>query len=212
MFASFHHNKASQAARRITIFVLVLCLPMVGCAQSKQPTQDASTMELRTLDLSNQAAAQGEKESAKPSIAAGAMASISALVEKRSELVLSALSLLGVNYKFGGNSPDTGLDCSGLVRLVFNQTMGLVLPRRSEEMSKAAAAVETKELQPGDLVFFNTLKRAFSHVGIYIGNGQFVHAPSSGGLVRVERMDSSYWQTRFNGARRVNTGVQQERQ
>lgn len=119
------------------------------------------------------------------------------------ELVLRALTLLGVNYKFGGNSPDVGLDCSGLVRHVFSEAIGVVLPRRSEEISRNGAPVDQTELKPGDLVFFNTLRRAFSHVGIYIGNGQFVHAPSSGGSVRVESMAGSYWTQRFDGARRL---------
>lgn len=120
-----------------------------------------------------------------------------------SELVLRAFGLLGINYKFGGNSPDTGFDCSGLVRYVFQQAFGLNLPRRSEEISKAGQSIATDQLKPGDLVFFNTLKKAFSHVGIYVGNNQFVHAPASGGAVRVESIDKSYWQTRFDGARRL---------
>ncbi|MFM1991507.1 MAG: hypothetical protein RJA99_4464 [Pseudomonadota bacterium] len=119
------------------------------------------------------------------------------------EVVFRALSLLGVNYRFGGNTVDGGLDCSGLVRLVFHDTLGLPLPRRSEEISRVGGAVSSNELQPGDLVFFNTLRRAFSHVGIYIGNNQFVHAPSSGGTIRVESLGSDYWVRRFDGARRL---------
>lgn len=119
------------------------------------------------------------------------------------ELVIRSLSLLGVNYKFGGNSPETGLDCSGLVRHVFREAIGLVLPRRSEEISREGEKVALDQLRPGDLVFFNTLRRTFSHVGIYIGNNQFVHAPSRGGQVRVEKFDSRYWIARFNGARRL---------
>jgi cell wall-associated NlpC family hydrolase len=122
------------------------------------------------------------------------------------ELVLRALSLLGVNYRLGGNSPDTGLDCSGLVRHVFREAVGLVLPRRAEEMSRAGQQIDVSQLKPGDLVFFNTLRRTFSHVGIYIGNSQFVHAPSSGGAVRVESLSQGYWVNRFNGARRLLTG------
>lgn len=123
--------------------------------------------------------------------------------DRRAEVVMRALSLLGVNYKFGGSTPETGLDCSGLVRLVFRDTLGTLLPRRSEEISRSAHAIEPRELKPGDLVFFDTLRRAFSHVGIYIGNNQFVHAPSSGGQVRVEHLGGAYWQARFNGARRL---------
>jgi cell wall-associated NlpC family hydrolase len=121
----------------------------------------------------------------------------------RSELVLRAMTLLGVGYKFGGNSPELGLDCSGFVRLVVKDALGKVLPRRSVEISEASTEIKSQELKPGDLVFFNTLKRAFSHVGIYIGNNQFIHAPSSGGVVRIETLDKQYWNDRFNGARRI---------
>jgi cell wall-associated NlpC family hydrolase len=123
-----------------------------------------------------------------------------------SELVLRAMTLLGINYKFGGNTPETGFDCSGLVRYVFKEAFGLNLPRRAEEISQKGQRVSVDQLVPGDLVFFNTLKRTFSHVGIYIGNNQFVHAPSSGKSVTVENIDKTYWQTRFDGARRLITG------
>ncbi len=120
-----------------------------------------------------------------------------------SDLVLQALGLLGVRYRWGGNTPETGLDCSGLVRHVFAEAAGLVLPRRSEEISRTGVPVARSELRPGDLVFFDTLRRTFSHVGIYIGDGRFVHAPSAGGAVRVERLTTSYWTRRFNGGRRI---------
>jgi cell wall-associated NlpC family hydrolase len=123
-----------------------------------------------------------------------------------SELVLRAMTLLGINYKFGGNTPETGFDCSGLVRYVFKEAFGLNLPRRAEEISQKGQRITVDQLVPGDLVFFNTLKRTFSHVGIYIGNNQFVHAPSSGKSVTVENIDKTYWQTRFDGARRLITG------
>ena len=120
-----------------------------------------------------------------------------------SELASQALDYLGVRYRMGGSSPDTGFDCSGLVAYVTRQVLGLNLPRRSEEMSRLGQTVEKAELQPGDLVFYNTLRRKFSHVGIYLGDGRFVHSPSSGGVVRIESMDMSYWKNRFNGARRI---------
>lgn len=123
--------------------------------------------------------------------------------ERRTNIVMRALSLLGVSYRFGGNRPETGLDCSGLVRLVFHDALGVVLPRRSSEISRAGNGVMLNQLRPGDLVFFNTLRRAFSHVGIYIGNDQFVHAPSSGGHVRIETINKRYWLARFDGARRL---------
>ena len=121
----------------------------------------------------------------------------------RADVVVQALSLLGTPYRYGGSSPETGLDCSGFVRHVFAEALKRDLPRRSEQISGVGEPVSRAELQPGDLVFFNTLKRAFSHVAIYIGEGRFVHAPAKRGNVRIEGLDDRYWATRFNGARRV---------
>ncbi|HMM54584.1 MAG TPA: C40 family peptidase [Candidatus Desulfobacillus sp.] len=123
------------------------------------------------------------------------------------ELVLRALSLVGANYRRGGESPDTGFDCSGLVRHVFRESLGLSLPRTSKEISHFGEKIDNEALQPGDLVFFNTLRRGFSHVGIYLGEHRFVHAPVTGGQVRIEDMRKSYWVKRFNGARRIATAL-----
>lgn len=103
----------------------------------------------------------------------------------------------------GGNTPENGLDCSGMVRYVFKQAWGTILPRTTEELSHVGETVDSSNLQPGDLVFYNTLRRGFSHVGIYLGDNKFIHSPSSGGQVRIESMELSYWKTRFSGARRV---------
>lgn len=121
------------------------------------------------------------------------------------EAVMRALDLVGIRYRRGGTSPETGFDCSGFVGHVFREGVGLILPRTSREISKSGEIVNKKDLRPGDLVFFKTMRRAFSHVGIYLGDNQFVHAPASGGEVRVEDMGSRYWGKRFNGARRVST-------
>jgi cell wall-associated NlpC family hydrolase len=121
----------------------------------------------------------------------------------RSDVVVQALSLLGTPYRFGGSSPEIGFDCSGLVRHVFAAVLDRDLPRRSEEISAVGHPVSRADLQPGDLVFFDTLRRAFSHVAIYIGEGRFVHAPARNGRVRIEGLDDRYWAMRFNGARRV---------
>jgi len=115
-----------------------------------------------------------------------------------------AMDLLGIRYRRGGSSPEAGFDCSGFVSHVFREGLGLVLPRSSREMSKSGQEISKDELKPGDLVFFNTMRKAFSHVGIYLGDNQFVHAPRSGGRVRIEDLRESYWVKRFNGARRVN--------
>lgn len=119
------------------------------------------------------------------------------------ELVNESMGYLGIRYRFGGTSPETGLDCSGLVQAVFRNALGLNLPRTAHEMATHGDKVQRQELKPGDLVFFNTMRRAFSHVGIYLGEGRFVHSPSKGGSVRVENMASAYWAKRFNGARRL---------
>lgn len=125
------------------------------------------------------------------------------VVDRTSDLVVTAIGFLGVPYKRGGNTVETGFDCSGFVRAMYNQTVGHLLPRRAEEQAAATQKIDRSELKPGDLVFFNTMRRAFSHVGIYVGEGKFIHAPRTGAEVRVEDMNGSYWQHRFNGARRV---------
>jgi cell wall-associated NlpC family hydrolase len=124
--------------------------------------------------------------------------------DRATSLVVNALGFIGVKYRRGGNVPATGFDCSGLVRYVFHDAWGLDLPRRAEEISHIGARVAKDQLQPGDLVFYNTLRKTVSHVGIYLGDGQFIHAPSRGALVRVEDMNQPYWTKRFSGARRVS--------
>ena len=122
-----------------------------------------------------------------------------------SDLVISAMNFLGVPYRRGGNSGDTGFDCSGFTRHIFESSIGLILPRRADEQATTAGLLKIRrdELRPGDLVFFNTMRRTFSHVGIYVGDDRFIHAPRSGALVRVESMSDGYWSSRFTGARRA---------
>jgi cell wall-associated NlpC family hydrolase len=120
-----------------------------------------------------------------------------------SELVGNAMNFLGVPYRRGGTSETTGFDCSGFVRSVFEQTVGKVLPRSASEQAAATEKIDKQDLQPGDLVFFNTMRKTFSHVGIYVGDNKFIHSPRSGQRVRIEDMRDSYWQHRFTGARRV---------
>ncbi len=126
---------------------------------------------------------------------------------KASELVISAMGFLGVPYRLGGNSLETGFDCSGFVRAMYQQTIGLMLPRTADQQAAATQEIAQSELQPGDLVFFNTLRRAFSHVGIYVGDNKFIHSPKPGAQVRVEDMRVGYWSSRFNGARRVEASA-----
>jgi cell wall-associated NlpC family hydrolase len=133
------------------------------------------------------------------------LGAVGSKVEARaSELVLNAMAFLGVPYKLGGDTAATGFDCSGFVRAIYEQTAGLMLPRRAEQQAAATQSISKADLQPGDLVFFNTLRKAFSHVGIYVGDGKFIHSPRPGAEVRVEDMDVRYWSKRFDGARRVS--------
>ena len=125
--------------------------------------------------------------------------------EKASELVVNAMGFLGVPYKRGGTSAETGFDCSGFTRYVIQVSVGALLPRRAEDQATQAGlrVVAFAELKPGDLLFFRTRDHSYSHVGIYVGEGVFIHSPSSGGFVRMESLRLAYWTERFTGARRV---------
>lgn len=119
------------------------------------------------------------------------------------EVIMNALSLTGIKYRYGGSSPDTGFDCSGFVRYVFSEAASIALPHNARAISQVGKIISPDQLQPGDLVFYNTMRSAFSHVGIYLGNNRFIHAPSSGGGIHVVDMNSDYWSKRFDGARRI---------
>jgi len=119
------------------------------------------------------------------------------------ELGQFALGLIGVRYRYGGETPDNGLDCSGLIRYVFQQVTGVTLPRTAKELSQVGARVSLSDLQVGDLVFFNTRHFTFSHVGMYLGDDRFIHAPRRGRDVEISTLSKEYWQRHFTGARRL---------
>lgn len=129
------------------------------------------------------------------------------VTERTSDLVSTAIGFLGIPYRRGGNSIEGGFDCSGFVRAIFKETIGLVLPRSADQQANATQTIDKNDLKPGDLVFFNTMKRTFSHVGIYLGEGKFIHSPRSGAHVRIEDMRIPYWNVRFDGARRVQAAT-----
>lgn len=129
---------------------------------------------------------------------------VTAIAAAQHPLTRQALTHLGIGYRYGGKTPEQGFDCSGLIYYSAQESLGLKLPRRSADLARVGQKVDRQELAVGDLVFFNTLGRRYSHVGIYIGNELFVHAPSSGGEVRVENMSKRYWASRYNGARRID--------
>lgn len=121
------------------------------------------------------------------------------------EVLTAARGLVGVPYRYGGTSRQTGVDCSGMLNLAFQEALGVTLPRRAVDLSKLGTPVRREQLQPGDLVFFNTLGRPFSHAGLYVGNGEFIHAASRGPerSVTVSRLDEPYYASCFQGARRL---------
>jgi cell wall-associated NlpC family hydrolase len=126
---------------------------------------------------------------------------------RRSAALVYAMAYVGVPYQRGGTGFEQGVDCSGFVQVTFWESAGIRLPRRSVEQAQATQAIEPDALEPGDLVFFNTQGQSFSHVGIYVGQGRFIHSPRTGAQVRLERLDDRYWRSRFDGARRVIGGA-----
>lgn len=184
--------RSRPRARRL----LAACL-LAGCAAAVQAAPAA--LDDPVADL---LAERGLAEPATPAAAPPGL--VGRVKDKAGDMIVSAMNFLGVPYRRGGNSDD-GFDCSGFTRHVFESTLGFVLPRRVDEQAHAPGLVTVKrdELAPGDLVFFNTLRRTFSHVGIYIGDGKFIHSPRSGARVRVEDMRQRYWTKRFTGARRA---------
>lgn len=176
--------------RFTAILFAVFSLHVCVCAQSAGQIYDsADSLRIEKDFMSLVALKTQSAEITRPDSASG--------------LVVGAMAFLGFPYKYGGTSVETGFDCSGFVRAVFESSIGKVLPRRADEQAAATQKIEKDELKPGDLVFFNTMKRAFSHVGIYIGGDKFIHSPRAGAHVRIDNMGATYWQSKFNGARRV---------
>ncbi len=184
-------------------FLACLCLlgAQAANAEPDAPTPasgDAVLQLLHDKGILTQAAQAAAEAEASPIV--------QQVRDTATEMVVSAMNFLGVRYRRGGNNAEQGFDCSGFTRYVFEHSVGLVLPRRSDQQARQAGLQEVKkdQLKPGDLVFFNTMRRAFSHVGIYSGEGKFIHAPRTGGAVRIEDMRTAYWGKRFNGGRRAD--------
>lgn len=139
----------------------------------------------------------GSRSSARPDIATPAIAA------SANDILFRAISLVGTPYRFGGNTPEGGFDCSGLIGYIFHDVAGVRLPRSAAEIGRLAApAVSRNRLAPGDLVFFRD-GGSISHIGIYVGEGRFVHAPSRGGTVRLDALDGDYWRQHYSGAKRL---------
>ena len=176
---------------RLIILVLALANPLLGW------TADVSAT-VPPISASSVAPVS--------SVAAAPTASSNTATQRpsRVELALFAIGLIGAVYKPGGDNPAVGMDCSGFVRYVYHEVAGLKLPHSARALSKIRNTIAKADLKPGDLVFFKTMKHAFSHVGIYLGDNQFVHASSSKtGFVMVSNLDEAYWAKRYEGARRI---------
>jgi len=175
----------------------------LALAQAIEQGNAGSGQVSGSLSAGNAASANANDASQsgpRPSFLAG-------VANKAGDVVEGALNLIGVRYRWGGDTPDSGLDCSGFVRYVYQETLNFTLPRQAAQMSRVGEKVSLNDLKPGDLVFFNTigrrLRRTVSHVGIYIGHDKFVHSPSTGSTIRVDEMNDRYWETRYLGARRL---------
>ncbi|PAJ80401.1 C40 family peptidase [Burkholderia ubonensis] len=197
------HRSLTQACARA---VAGMFIGVLFAATSGAFADEVSSFNQNAMNSTQSGSASSQNSQANASSSSGGAKSfLSGMAGKAGDVVVGALNMIGVRYRWGGNTPDSGLDCSGFVRYVFQDTLGMSLPRRAEEMSRVGEKVRVSELKPGDLVFFNTMRRTFSHVGIYIGDNKFVHSPSTGSTVRVDDLDSTYWEKRFNGARRIES-------
>ncbi|WP_332610635.1 C40 family peptidase [Achromobacter sp. ESBL13] len=205
------NSSTGQAKRGLRTLALMACVATLsGCAGTGQKST-AHTSEIDPYEMEWVATADDpigllvtqkfkrDRQQAGKGIHSG--------VNGDNAMVSEALNYLGIRYRFGGSSPDTGFDCSGLVAYSAERSLGLKLPRNAAEIAQQGVSVDKNELKAGDLVFFNTMGRRYSHVGIYLGDDRFVHSPSAGGVVRVESMTMAYWTKRYNGARRLDNSL-----
>ncbi|WP_240635987.1 C40 family peptidase [Caldimonas tepidiphila] len=196
-------SHARRPSRFSALLSVALCVAALGGSPSSAWSAPTVNEEAIKRFLAERGlAAEAPLESEAP---AGERGLMQQMRETASDMVMTAMGFLGVPYRRGGDSAEEGFDCSGFTRFIFERSIGLVLPRRADDQASAAGlvAVQRDELKPGDLVFFNTLRRTFSHVGIYVGEGKFIHSPRTGAKVRVEDMRAAYWTKRYTGARRV---------
>jgi cell wall-associated NlpC family hydrolase len=205
-------NAPAHAARRVACIAVLALGAGAACAAPHKNADPVLRLlaERHLIETPVAASAASAPIAVDGASARDASKLLRQMRDRVADLVLTALNSVGVRYVRGGTSEENGFDCSGFTRYVFENSLGLVLPRRVDEQAHAPGlvAVKREDLQPGDLVFFNTLKRTFSHVGIYLGDNRFVHAPRPGGDVRTEDMGYAYWKKRYTGARRAEIAVQ----
>jgi cell wall-associated NlpC family hydrolase len=197
----------AQPMRQFRLFLIVLCLAPFAASAQNGGDDLGRFITSRGLGESTGNLPGTSPSSTSASPAAGVNLTPFSPVgvsQRMSELVVSAMGALGIPYQRGGSSYAAGFDCSGFVRAVYEQTLGLLLPRQAAQQAAATHPIDAADLKPGDLVFFNTMRRTFSHVGIYVGDNKFIHSPKPGAAVRIEDMRVAYWNRRFDGARRVD--------
>ena len=188
------------STRRVGMFTGLLCCALLAGCASQSPTLSAQIDAQQKQSWQFKSNYGGSRDPIRDILIKQSQQQ----AQQKAQLANTALEYLGVRYRWGGSDPETGFDCSGLISYAAEQSLGLKMPRQAAEMAKIGQSVKRDDLQIGDLVFFNTLGHRYSHVGIYVGDDSFVHAPRSGAVVRVEKMTVSYWAKRYNGARRLN--------
>ncbi len=194
-----HSISTDNFWRGAKCFLLVTVVALAGCAtnaQNQQAQADPAQSARDNYLSYTQSDPLGAYLAGKPQPSRGSS-------KPSKTLATAALNMLGIKYRFGGETPNTGFDCSGLVSYAAEKSLGLKLPRTSAEIAREGESIKSSELKKGDLVFFNTRGHRNSHVGIYLGDKKFVHAPRAGAVVRIESMDIAYWKKRYNGARRL---------
>jgi len=179
------------SVRTLTRSVLLICaFAMPTVAQASEPAKETPT--------------ESFAQAGKAYFSRAADKLVDSVSGRSESLINQAMELIGVRYRWNMDIPQSGLDGSGFVAYVFKDKLSFLIPRKSSQMSKVGKSINRDDLQPGDLVFFNTMRMTFSHVGIYVGENKFIHSPSKGANIRVDDMTSVYWDKRFDGARRLD--------
>ncbi len=177
---------------------------VVGCAFLFTAVQAADITLETPIEISKETPKESMFQAGKSYFARVSDRLVDSVSGKSEELINQAMVVIGVRYRWDTELPQSGLDGSSFVGYVFKDKLGFLLPRKSTQMSRVGKPINREELQPGDLVFFNTMRLTFSHVGIYVGDNKFIHSPSKGASVRVDDLGSLYWDRRFDGARRLD--------
>jgi cell wall-associated NlpC family hydrolase len=180
------------------IALVFIAKPVMALDAAPEAAKDASTEALKETPK------QSMFQTGKSYFVRASDRLVDSVSGKSDELINRAMEVIGVRYRWDTELPQSGLDGSSFVGYVFKDKLGFLLPRKSTQMSRVGKPITREELQPGDLVFFNTMRLTFSHVGIYVGDNKFIHSPSKGTSVRVDDLGSLYWDKRFDGARRLD--------